>query len=315
MADPLVLARAVHLLATMLVVGVAFFDAVVLAPALLGEQSAHARLRRRSCVMVVIALGLAIVSGAAWFALLAASIGDTASTFGETAWALATETQFGIAWMLRLVLAAVIAASLARPGRARASRWRTGLMLGASAAFAGTLAWSGHGAATPGAAGRLHTTADALHAIAAAIWLGGLLPLALLLGRGGRNGDLPLSVLMMVVRRFSALGVVAVATLVASGIINTLFAIDRIEALWTTDYGRALLVKILLFAGMLIFAVHNRQVLTPKLAQSTNAIAQSRVTQRLCVHSAVEIALGVVIILIVAWLGIIEPAANQPHMH
>jgi putative copper resistance protein D len=314
MVDPLVLARAVHLLATMLVAGTVFFDVVVLAPALAREGRICARLCKRSRVMIAGGLALAIVSGAAWFGVLAASLSETGS-FRETAWTLAIETQFGIAWMLRLGLAVVIAASLARPNLAIASRWRTGLNLGASAALAGTLAWSGHGAATPGAAGSLHTAADALHAIAAAAWLGGLLPLAFLLGWEGRNDDLGLPALVMAVRRFSALGVAAVATLIISGIVNTLFAIDRVEALWTSAYGRALLVKILFFAGMLIFAMHNRQTLTPELAKSTNTLVRSRATHRLCVNSVVEITLGVAIIGIVAWLGVTEPAGSGAHMH
>jgi putative copper resistance protein D len=120
---------------------------------------------------------------------------------------------------------------------------------------------------------------------------------------------------VIVVRRFSALGVTAVATLIASGIVNTLFVIDRVELIWTTAYGRALLAKVILFAGMLILATFNRLALTPALAQSTEPSAHRRVTHRLCVHSAIEIALGIAIILIVAWLGIMQPAVTAEHMH
>lgn len=312
MANSLLLARAVHLLATMLVVGTVFFDGVVLAPALAGRGSAFPQSCKCSRGFLASGLVLAILSGAAWFALVALDIGG-ASSFGDMAWTLATETQFGIAWMLRLVLAAVIVASVGREP-AGASSARRHLMLGASAAFAGTLAWSGHGAATPGTAGSLHTAADALHAIAAAVWLGGLVPLALFLGRAARIQSLDLSALM-VVRRFSGLGIAAVVTLIGSGIVNTLFVIDRVELLWTTAYGRALLVKIILFAGMLILATYNRLALTPELARSTDAPARRHAMHRLCVHSAIEIALGVAIILIVAWLGITQPAVTAEHMH
>jgi putative copper resistance protein D len=314
MADPLVLARAVHLLATMLVTGTVFFDAWVVAPAFAGEGSVLARVRRRSRALLASALVVALLSGAAWFVVLAASISD-ASSFGETAWTLAAETQFGTAWMLRLALAVVIATSLVRPSLAPASRWRNNIAVGAGAAFAGTLAWSGHGAATPGAAGSLHAAADALHAIAAAAWLGGLLPLALLLAWEGRGGDLDLSALVTVLRRFSALGVAAVATLLVSGIINTSFMIDRIELLGRDDYGRALLLKIVLFVGMLTLAAHNRETLTPDLARGTAAPARERAAHRLCVHSAIEIAFGIAIIVIVAWLGITVPGAGGEHMH
>jgi putative copper export protein len=66
---------------------------------------------------------------------------------------------------------------------------------------------------------------------------------------------------------------------------------------------------------MLILAMHNRQTLTPRLAQSATALARRRTTRRLCFNSVAEIALGVAIIVIVAWLGITEPAASGTHMH
>src|ERR1043165_1800007 len=94
MADPLVLVRAVHLLATMLVVGTVFFDAVVLAPAFAGAADVPARLHGRSHALLAGGLALAVLSGAAWFGVLAMRLRDT-SPFGATAWTLAPATQFG----------------------------------------------------------------------------------------------------------------------------------------------------------------------------------------------------------------------------
>src|SRR5262245_34870924 len=142
MDDPLVLARAVHLLATMLVTGIVVFDALVAEPALVGEGRALARMRGRSRVLLLGGLMVALLSGAAWFVVLAARIGDT-SSLGETAATLAMQTQFGAAWTLRLALALMIAADLAWPGHsASAPRRRRTFVVAASAGFAGTLAWS-----------------------------------------------------------------------------------------------------------------------------------------------------------------------------
>ena len=52
-----------------------------------------------------------------------------------------------------------------------------------------SLAWAGHGAATPGAAGDLHLAADVLHLLAAGLWLGTLPPLVLLLAEVRRIRD------------------------------------------------------------------------------------------------------------------------------
>src|SRR5262249_16682206 len=108
MADPLVLARAIHLLATMLVTGTVFFDALAAQAAIAGR--ALARQQTWSRVLLASGLAAALLSGAGWFAVLAISL--DASSFGDTAWTLATETQFGAVWMLRLALALLIATSI-----------------------------------------------------------------------------------------------------------------------------------------------------------------------------------------------------------
>src|SRR3984893_8243985 len=152
MSDPLVLVRAVHLLATILVAGAVFFRVFVAQPAL-GRASASllARVRARASCLLAINLAVAIVSGVAWLGLLAARIGDTSflDAFGETTWTLLTQTQFGAVWQLRFVPALVLAASIWRPD-GNAAPVRDIIAVGASACFVGTLAWSGHGAATPG---------------------------------------------------------------------------------------------------------------------------------------------------------------------
>src|SRR5882724_2780 len=105
MSDPLVLVRAVHLLATVLVAGAVFFRVFVAEPAIGGGSvTLLERLRARLGYLLVIGLAVAALSGAAWLGLLAARIGDTSSldAFGEAAWALLTQTQFGTVWQLRL---------------------------------------------------------------------------------------------------------------------------------------------------------------------------------------------------------------------
>src|SRR5438105_9420541 len=87
------------------------------------------------------------------------------------------ETQFGLVSEVRLVLAIILASCLAYDRFAQA-RW---VALGSALGFLAAIAWTGHAGSTLGAMGNLHLTADALHLIAAATWIGGLVPLALLL--------------------------------------------------------------------------------------------------------------------------------------
>ena len=116
-----------------------------------------------------------------------------------------------------------------------------------------SLAWAGHGAATPGAAGDLHLAADFFHLIAAGLWLGTLPPLILLLAEARRTRDAVWeSIAAAATQRYSALAIASVAILLAAGAVNTWFVAGTVPALVGTAYGRLLLTKIRLFAAMLI---------------------------------------------------------------
>jgi putative copper resistance protein D len=319
MSDPLVFVRAVHLLATILVAGAVFFRVFVAQPAL-GRACATlvARVRARASCLLAINLAVAIVSGMAWLGLLAARIGETSflNAFGETTWTLLTQTQFGAVWQLRLAFALVLAAGLWRPDNT--TPLRDIIAVGASACFAGALAWSGHGAATPGHAGDLHLVADILHLIAAAFWLGGLVPLAMLLRWLLQSMDESGPVILQnVLRRFSNLGLVVVATLVITGALNAYFILGSADALFAGDYGRALLAKLALFVVMAMIAAINRLKLTPDLASaSADPRLRARTARRIHANALAEIGLGIAIIVLVGWLGILAPGVTaHAHLH
>jgi putative copper resistance protein D len=320
MNGPLALVRAVHLLATILILGAVFFRVFVAEPAL-GRASASllARLRARSSCLLAISLAVAAISGVAWLGLLAGRLGGTSllDAFGETAWILLTQTQFGAVWQLRFAFALILASSIWRPGD-NAAPVRNIIAVGASTCFAGTLAWSGHGAATPGNAGDLHLLADILHLIAAAVWLGGLVPLVLLtrwmIQSINEDGS---TALVDVLRRFSNLGLVVVATLVITGALNAYFILGSADAVFAGDYGRALLAKLALFVVMAVVAAINRLKLTPDLASATaDPRLTARTARRIQVNALTEIALGIAIVFLVGWLGILAPGVpSHGHLH
>jgi copper resistance protein D len=75
-----------------------------------------------------------------------------------------------------------------------------------------------------------------LHLTAAAAWVGALIPLALVLrAAGGDTGSL--AVARTATLRFSAFGVVAVGTLLVTGLINAFYLVGSIPALVGTNYG------------------------------------------------------------------------------
>ncbi len=156
--------------------------------------------------------------------------------------------------------------------------------------FAASIAWTGHSGSGFGAGGDVQLAADALHLIAASAWIGGLVPLALLLSFAGKQSDPWMAIATTVTQRFSILGIVSVATLIASGTANAWFLVGSVKALTTTEYGRVLMVKLALFAVMIVIAAVNRSVLTPRLAASAGARLEA--LHKLVRHCVYEIVLG-----------------------
>jgi copper transport protein len=74
--------------------------------------------------------------------------------------------------------------------------------------------------------------------------------------------------LAAVVGRFSALAGVAVAALLATGVLQGLLAVGAVHELWDTAYGRAVLVKLAAFAGLMVLGAANRQRLLPRLRRA-----------------------------------------------
>jgi copper resistance protein D len=117
--DPLIFVRAVHFAATLSVTGVALFNVFVAQPVLGPPASPELRASvvRRLAWIAWIGLALALLSGAAWFVLVSASISDqpleTVLSDGSILQAVLLDTDFGRDWLLRLLLIVLLAGLLA----------------------------------------------------------------------------------------------------------------------------------------------------------------------------------------------------------
>jgi copper resistance protein D len=169
------------------------------------------------------------------------------------------------------------------------------------------LAWGGHGVGGAGLGGRIHLAADFVHLIAAAAWVGGLLPLALILAAAGAS----VTVAHAVSLRFSVYGMIAVGVLLLTGAINTWYLAGSIRALTETDYGHLLLVKIILFLVMLALATVNRLWLTPALTVNAGERPARRALRQLRRNVVIEIGAGVAILSLVAVLGVTPPGLGE----
>jgi putative copper resistance protein D len=307
---PLIIIRAIHFAATAVVAGSLIFRAVVAEPALGSTQVATTVVRSQILLTASIGLAIAAVSGVIWLQLQAESMSGL--PFGEamTSDVLSTvlnETQFGLVSKIRFVLAIILAACLAYD-RLALLRW---LALASALGFTAAIAWTGHAGSTLGEMGSLHLTADALHLFAAAAWTGGLVSLALLLSAARRHqGFAWASLARDAAQRFSTLGIVSVGALLVTGIVSAWILVGSFQALVITEYGQLLMLKIVVFAVMLVFAAVNRFWLTPQLAFSSEKEAQVKALRRLTRNSVVEIALGLAIFAIVGALGTLHPAIH-----
>jgi len=298
--DPLILFRATHIAATVLASGTVAFTMLVAEPAAGAALADFSALRRRLTWIVWIALAVAILSEAGWLVLLSAEIYGApviAVCLHGGVWTVLTDTRFGLVSTVRLALGVLLAVLIPWP----ATRL---LQLAAGAGLIALIALIGHAGATPGTAGDIHLASDMVHLLAAGAWLGGLPALAMLLARA-RHTDDPAwrSLAIGATRRFSWLGVISVAALLATGIVNSWNLLGGPRDLVTSDYGRLVLLKIGLFIAMVGIATANRFHFTPQLP----AACALRALQR---NSLVETGLGLCVLLFVGALGTLSPSGH-----
>jgi putative copper resistance protein D len=317
----LIAARFVHFTTAILLTGVFAFERFIADPAIRqfgAESASETRLRRRLDWLAWTSLALAVGSGAVWLVMVAAGMSGKplgAALSQGTVLIVLTRTQFGEDWLLRLAMAVLLGFCLLGQGR---RRWRvsgaigwTALLL--AAAILASLAWAGHGAATPGPAGDLHLAADFLHLLAAGLWLGTLPPFALLLAEARRIGDADwAAVARRATRRYSALAVASVTVLLVGGLVNTWFLAGSVPALVGTEYGRLLLTKIGIFIAMLMVAAVNLLRLSPRLASAADGTRDVvwRTVARLRANARIEAALGFGVLALVGALGTLPPGLH-----
>ncbi|WP_447726562.1 copper homeostasis membrane protein CopD [Sphingomonas koreensis] len=225
---------------------------------------------------------------------LAMTGGDVAVLDAEMLRFITAETPTGLSGVARFSALTMLAIAAVSAPKARALH-----LLLALAALA-ALAWTGHAGASEGGTGMVHRASDILHLIAASAWLG---TLALLLRALARSTTATAD-LVAALRRFAFTGTLIVGTLIISGIVN-LWAIAGLESLpelAIAPYGRSLGLKLALFAAMLGFAAFNRWYLVPRLKSASQSATRSLRTS-----VALEAALAVGVIGIVAMLGTLTP--------
>jgi putative copper export protein/mono/diheme cytochrome c family protein len=283
-----------HLAALLSLFGTLLF-ALAVAPAGLcvapqAAEPVHAALTRLARLSLVVALGL----GIAWFVGEARAIATPHSLRDWLAalLAVARDTRFGQVLALRALLLLVTLTLLRRAPIAAT------VVAGAALVLQPAI---GHAGALGGRAGALLAGTEALHLLAAAAWLGGLLPLLVCVAR------LPPPQAALTCQRFTLVGLGSVGTIAITGFLQAGSLVGSVPGLLGTDYGRVVLLKLGLFAGALSLAALNRLHFTPALAGGDPAGARLRL--RLWI--GVETAIGLAIVLAAGVLATLTPAAQE----
>ncbi|HEY3766774.1 MAG TPA: CopD family protein, partial [Gaiellales bacterium] len=273
---PYLVARYAYFCGLMVLVGGAVFRVGVFRPALAGlaeRPRAMAELREGARANSLLLGAAALMLAGGWVALTR----EGAEVAGVSFWqafnhrgpigSALDATRFGREFGRGIDLGAAFCVAMAA-AFAVARRSRAGaLVLAIPAALLGVWAvivpgLSGH-AGDPGL-GWPAVTVDAVHTAAAAIWIGGLVQLVLVTPHATRGlADAERArVRNAVTARFSRVALASVAVLALTGVGRALWAVSEPSEVWRTGYGRALIAKTLLLAGLVTLGYLNRRHLT-----------------------------------------------------
>lgn len=206
---------------------------------------------------------LRLTGSSAWLAVLAA-VGATLAEAADAAGGLAPDriasfllaNQAGVARLLVVLL--LLASALSWQRRSRASAAFAVLALGAVAA-------SGHASS---ASPRLPSVLnDWLHLVSAAAWLGGIALVVAVWAPALRRAEQSarLAVAREVLPVFGKVALPAFALVAVTGLVSLLTQLGQLDALWETDYGRLLALKIMLVGLIAAFSAGHALRLRPRL--------------------------------------------------
>ena len=229
------------------------------------------------------------------------------------------KTGFGGPWFLQtmmLVLLAVIVLMF--------SRWRRLWLLwaGVTCMTVMFLAVSlmGHAGAIA-MEWRSAAISDWLHLVFAGVWVGGLFHLVLNLKPALNKVGAPqrVRVLNRVIPIFTRYAVPSTILIALTGIYNSWIHLDSFNSLWTTAYGKTVLLKVAIFIPMVALGGLNTFVLHPRtkrlLAREAAIDEHGQMSRSFHRSVLVEALLGVAVLLAAAILAFLTPARIHPGMN
>lgn len=204
------------------------------------------------------------------------------------------QTSWGLAWWVQVVGAVIAAVAFHLVVRGRRSAWGVAALAAGAVALGASL--SSHAAASDLAL--IAVTADALHILSVSAWLGTLLVLMsvgipAVMAVDPRTGRF--SAVAVMVSTFSPRALAMAGIGAVTGSFAALIHLPSVPSLWQTDYGRTLLVKVLLVGAAAAVGMWNWKRMKPGL-EAGDPPAKMRRT------AALELLVGALILLATAVL-------------
>lgn len=291
LATLFVLCRFLHFLAVMLMFGISIFTA------LLAPDRFSSILKNRLSPLLIFSTFLGLVSAVGLLAIQAGMMGDGWSdTYELNVWWAVLGTRFGEIWQWHLGLS-ILSMWIVLLGT---TRFYYRLMVGCSTLLLASLAFTGHAAMHDGVLGWIHQANQIIHLLSAGYWLGCLPALLVCLAYTRRN-DVKREAITTLIR-FSSWGHLAVALVLATGVINSILILRETSLTLTSVYQVLLLSKIILVLLMITIAVINRYLVVPMLRK-----LPVKAHYWLVVNSCAEIIFGAVVLLLVSIFATMAP--------
>jgi putative copper export protein/methionine-rich copper-binding protein CopC len=278
--------------ALLALIGTVAFTSIVVPRAARGASIVPAdELRGRAAGIARLAARLFLAATLARLVMQLAALGAgfDAATLG----AVVGRTAWGIGWWLSL--AASVMAVLA-VGRGPGARW--GLVAAGVAVASLGSALSGHATAVLEAP--VAVMADALHLLGAGAWLGSLLCVAAVAIPVAMGRERGVAMLARLVNAFSPLALAGAALAALTGLAAVGIHLGSSAAAWSSGYGRLLLVKLALLAGVAALGAFNWRVVRPRLGDDASAALLRRAAYT-------ELALGAAVVAVTAFLVATPP--------
>jgi copper resistance protein D len=289
-----VLLRGLALCGQAVAIGGVFFVLLVLRPTVSDGASVRPRLAKS---LVLTAIGAAVVAAAQALSL-AVQLFVLSDPGSGVPFAEVASTSFFRAGLVRIVACvSIVISCLVLARRPEGRGWWLAL-----AAFTLLLAtgsaWTSHAAGRIGPRAML-LVLDALHQLAAGVWIGGLLHLTVV---ASSRADSGWSAAML--KRFSTMSFASVVALVVAGAGLSLGYVDGTGALFGTSYGSMIITKAAVLVGLVALGAANFFVVR-RLPEGAAAALP-----RLRRFVEIEFGLGATVMFIAASLTSLPPAVD-----